>query len=165
MPPKNEQDSLLREQAAVLSAAVNDMSEQLGNVSKGLVSIQSYGHRNRRMIVVTIISLVIDLSLTAALTIVTFNVIANNQKTNANIGSIHCLTNTISESLHEDSAYNDASIAVLNLKAKALAKDVSSQINNTSTAERHAAQLTYLTTINAIDRMKIPPRPVFDPHC
>jgi hypothetical protein len=165
MPPENEPGRLLREQAAVLSAAVNDMSEQLGNVANGLVSLQSYGHRNRRMIVVTIISLVIDLSLTVALTIVTFNVIANNQKTNANIESIHCLTNRISESIHEDSAYNDASIAALNLKTKALAKDVSLQINNTSAAERHAAQLTYLTDINAIDRIKTPPRPVFNPHC
>jgi hypothetical protein len=38
---------MLREQAAVLSAAVNEMSEQLGNVSNGLVFLQSYGRRNR----------------------------------------------------------------------------------------------------------------------
>jgi hypothetical protein len=165
MPPENEQDRLLREQAAALSAAVKDMSEQMGNVSNGLVFLQAYGRRSRIMIVVAIISLLIDLSLTAALTIVTFNVITNNQRTNANVGSINCLTNRVSERLREASAYNDASIGVLNLKERALAKDVSSQMNNTSAAEHHAAQITYLADINAIDRITIPPRPVFNPHC
>jgi hypothetical protein len=117
------------------------------------------------MILQTIISLVIDVTLTVALTIVTFNVIVSNERINASVASIHCLTNTISESLHETSAYNDASIAVLNLKAKALAKDVSAQINNTSVAEHHAAQITYPADINAIDKMTVPPRLVFNPHC
>ncbi len=61
MLPENDTDRLLREQAAALATAVNGMSEQMGNVSKGLASLQKYGHRNRTMIIVTIISLVIDL--------------------------------------------------------------------------------------------------------
>src|SRR3984885_8550862 len=114
MPPENEQGRLLSEQAAILASAVTDMSEQMGNVSNGLASLRIYGHRNRTMILVTIISLVIDLSLTVALTIVTFNVIASNQKINVSFGSINSLTNAETKILHESSAYNDASIRVLN---------------------------------------------------
>jgi hypothetical protein len=165
MPPENEQDRLLREQAAVLSSAVNDMSEQMGNVSSGLASLQIYGRRNRTMILVTIISLVIDLSLTVALTIVTFNVIASNQKINVSFGSINCLTNAVTTTLHESSAYNDASIRVLNLKEQALVQDVSSQANNSSAAEHVAARTRYLDDIAAINKIAIPPRPVFTARC
>jgi hypothetical protein len=165
MSPENEQDRLLREQAAVLSTAVNDMSEQMGNVSNGLVSLQSYGRRTRRMILLTIISLAIDLSLTIGLTFVTFNVISSNQRIDASVGSIHCLANAIAEVLPERSAYTGTSIAVLNLKAKALARDVSLQVSNTSPAARHAAQIRYLADIAAANKIRIPPLPVFDPHC
>ena len=165
MAPENEQDRLLREQAAVLATAVNDMSEQMGNVSNGLASLQMYGRRNRTMILVTIISLVIDLSLTVALTIVTFNVIASNQKINVSFGSINCLTNAVTTILHESSAYDDTSIRVLNLKEQALVIDVSSQANNGSTAEHDAARTRYLADIVAINKIAIPPRPVFNTHC
>jgi hypothetical protein len=165
VPNGNEQDRLLREQAAVLSAAVNDMSKQMGNVSNGLVSLQSYGHRSRRMILVTITSLVIDLTLTVALTIVTLNVIDSNQRINASVGSINCLTHAIAEVLPQRWASFETSIAVLNLKAKALAKDVSSQVNNSSAVEHHRAQIQYLVDIAAVNRIKIPPLPVFNTHC
>jgi len=165
MAPENEKDRLLREQAAILATAVNDMAEQMGKVSNGLSSLRVYGHRNRTMILVTIISLVIDLSLTVALTIVTFNVIASNQKINVSFGSINCLTNAVTKILHESSAYNDASIRVLNLKEEALVIDVSSQANNGSAAEHVASRTTYLADIAAINKIAIPPRPVFNAHC
>ena len=117
------------------------------------------------MIIVTIISLVIDLSLTVALTIVTFNVIASNQRINVSVGSIHCLTNAIAEVLPQRWASFETSIAVLDLKAKALAKDVSSQVNDSSAAEHHRAQIQYLADIAAASKIRIPPLPVFNPHC
>src|SRR6202044_4141431 len=120
MPPEDEQGRLLSEQAAILASAVSGMSEQMGKVSNGLASLRIYGHRNRTMILVTIISLVIDLSLTVALTIVPFNVISSNQKINVSFGSINCLTNAVTATLHESSAYDDDSIRVLNLKEQAL---------------------------------------------
>jgi hypothetical protein len=165
MSPENQQDRLLREQAAALSTAVNDMSEQMGNVSSGLVSLQVYGRRSRTMILLTIISLVIDLSLTVALTIVTLNVIASNQRINVSVGSINCLTIAISGVMRRSSAYNDASIAVLNLKEGALLRDVSSQLGHVSAAEHHASQVRYLADIAAINKIAIPPIPVFNPHC
>src|ERR1700722_8576823 len=165
MPPENEQGRLLREQAAILASAVNDMSEQMGNVSNGLSSLQIYGRRSRTMILVTIISLVIDLSLTVALTIVTFNVIASNQKINVSFGSINCLTNAVTAILHESSAYDNASIRVLNLKEQALVLDVSSQATTGSAAEHVASRTCYLEDIAAINKIAIPPRPVFSAHC
>jgi hypothetical protein len=165
MSPENEQGRLLREQAAVLSAAVNDMSEQMSSVSHGLASLQTYGRRNRMMILVTIISLVIDVSLTVGLSFVTFNAIASNQRINASVGDINCLTNAIVKILPRRSSYTAASIAVLNLKAEALAKEVTSQVLNSSDAEKHAAQVQYLADIAAINKIKIPPRHVFSPHC
>ena len=141
------------------------MSEQLGGVSKGLASLQTYGRRNRTMIIVTIISLVIDLALTVVLAIVTSNVINNNQKINASVGSIDCLTQAIAEVLPKRSAFYDTSIFVLDRKSGALAKDVLAQVTHSSVAARHAAQVRYLADIAAIDRTKIPPLPVFNPHC
>ena len=165
MPPENEKDRPLREQAKVLSAAVNDMSKQIGNLTNGLIFLRKYGHRNRMLIIVTVMSLLIELSLIVALTIVTLNVIATNHRTSANVGSINCLTREITESLLQISAYNDVSIAVLNLKAKALAKDVTTQTENESVATHNMARIRYLADVAAIDKIKIPPRPVFDPHC
>jgi spore coat protein U-like protein len=165
MPLENEQGRLLSEQAAILASAVSDMSEQMGKVSNGLSSLTVYGHRNRTMILVTIISLVIDLSLTVALTIVTFNVISSNQKINVSFGSINCLTNAVTATLHESSAYDDVSIRVLNLKEQALVLDVSSQANNGSAAEHVASRTRYLDDIAAINKIAIPPRPVFSAHC
>ena len=165
MPPKNDSDRLLREQASTLATAVDGMSEQIGNVSKGLVSLQKYGRRNRTMIIVTIISLVLDLCLTVALAVVTANVIDNNQRINASVGSIKCLTKATAEALPERSAFYDTSIAVLDRKSTALAKDVLAQVTNSSAVERHVAQVRYLADIAAIDKTKIPPLPGFNPNC
>src|ERR1700722_7061150 len=165
MPPENEQGRLLREQAAVLASAVTDMAEQMRNVSSGLGSLQVYGRRSRTMILVTIISLVIDLTLTVALTIVTFNVISSNQKINVSFGSIDCLTNSVNAVLHESSAYDDVSIRVLNLKEQALVLDVSSQAKKWSAAEHVASRARFLDDIASIKKIAIPPRPVFSAPC
>ncbi len=91
--------------------------------------------------------------------------IDNNQRINASVGSINCLTKAIAEVLPKRSAFYDTSIAVLNRKSAALSKDVSAQVTNSSAAARHAAQVRYLADIAAIDKTKIPPLPVFNPHC
>jgi hypothetical protein len=165
MLPENDQNRLLREQALALSTAVNGMSDQLGNVSKGLASLRTYGQRNRTMILVTITSLVIDVAITVALAVVTSNVIDNNQRINASVGTIDCIIKDIAKVQRGRSAFYDTSIAALNRKSGALARDVSAQVTNSSAAERHAAQVRYLADIAAIDKTKIPPLPVFNPRC
>ena len=165
MLPENDPDRLLREQASALSTAVSGMSEQLSNVSKGLGALRTYGHRNRTLILVTITSLVIDLALTVVLTVVTSNVINNNQKINANVGIINCINKAISDVLFQRSNFNNISIAVLDRKSEALARDVAAQVTNSSAAERYRAQVRYLADIAAIDKIPIPRPPVFNPHC
>ena len=165
MIPENDPDRLLREQASALSTAVSGMSEQLGNVSKGLASLQTYGRRNRTIILMIITSLVLDLALTAVLTVVTSNVIDNNQRMNANVGSIDCITKAIEDVQHGRSAFYNASIAALNRKSAALAKNVSVQVNNGSATERRKAQVQYLADIAAINKIAIPALPVFNSHC
>jgi hypothetical protein len=165
MLPENDPDRLLREQASALATAVDGMSDQLGSVSKGLVSLRTYGHRNRALIIVTIISLVLDLCLTVALAVVTANVIDNNQKINASVGSINCLIEATARALPTRTISNNDRIAVLNRKDEALAKDVLAQVTNSSAAARRTAMVQYLANIAAIDKTVIPPLPVFNPHC
>jgi hypothetical protein len=105
MTPENDQQRTLREEAAALATEVSGLSEQLGDVSRGLSSLQKYGHRNRMLIIVTIISIVIELSLMAALAIVTSKVINNNHRSNANFSTLNCFTKAIAEVLPERSAF------------------------------------------------------------
>lgn len=164
MHPENDPDRLLREQASALATAVSGMSEEMRNVSRGLASLRRYGHRNRTMIIVTIISLVIDVAITIVLAVVTSTVINNNQKINASVGSINCLTHAIAEVLPKRSAFYN-SMVVLDRKSEALAKDVLAQVANSSPAVRHVAQVRYLADIAAIDKTVIPSLPVFHPRC
>jgi hypothetical protein len=165
MPPKNNPCRLLREQASALATAVDNMSDQMGNVSKGLVSLHAYGRRNRTLIMVTFISLLVDLCLTVVLAFVTANVIGNNQRINASVESINCLTDAITDVLPKRSAFYDTNIAVLNRKSTALADDILAQVTNSSAAARHTAQVRYLADIAAINKTVIPALPVFNPHC
>jgi len=158
MTPDNDPPRMLREQAAALATAVNGMSERISDLSRGLSSLQKYGRRNRMMIIAAIISLAIELFLVAALAVISSNIINSNHR-------INCFTNAITKALPERSAFFDTSMAVENLKSAALAKEVSAQASSSSAAERQAAQAQYLADIVTINRIPIPPLPVFNPHC
>jgi len=113
------------------------------------------------LIIVTIVSLLLDISLTIALSIVTATVIDNNQKIDASVKNVNCLTYVV----NEHSTVNHLTISVLDQRISALAKSVSAQANASSAVERHRAQAQYLADIARINKIVIPPLTAFRANC
>ena len=160
MRPQSDLYGSLREQAATLAAAVKNMSERLGEISKTLSSLRIYEHKNRLLIAMTIVSLIFDICLTVTLVVIT------NIDSNANV--LKCVVR-ISDGVNEvqkqrtDSLYGLKSN--IDREISALAKELSAQINASSAAERHAAQAQYLADIAKINKITILPVNRFKATC
>lgn len=149
----------LREQAAVLTASVENMAAGLADVSKNLASVQIYGHKNRVLILTTIASLVLDVLLTITIAVVTGNVLESNHKialTSANINCVNSIISGIRQSQEQRSSSNALESSLMSQQISILTKSVFAQEHTGSVTERRRAQRQYIADITKLSRIPIP---------
>ena len=155
--PLGEHQKLLA-QTLQLTAAANELATEISQV-------RVYGRHNRTYIWALVVSFLLDISLTVALTFVALSVGSSNTRTAQSLATGLCVEKALEDVLKERSAHYDAAIAQLNEVVAANQKDVTDQIASATPAGRLAAQAAYIAALKRIGVEKIPPLPTFNPHC